>query len=72
MVLIPIAADQPDNARRRAELGVARVIVPDQRAPEAIRAAAREVLLAQPTDTTRSACTKSCIGCRASIAPLRC
>ena len=44
MVLIPIAADQSDNARRRAELGVARVIAPDQRAPEAIRAAAREVL----------------------------
>ena len=44
MVLIPIAADQPENARRCAELGMARVIAPDQRAPETIRSAAREVL----------------------------
>ncbi len=44
MVLIPIAADQPDNARRCAELSVARVIAPNQRAPEALRAATRDVL----------------------------
>ena len=43
MVLIPIAADQPDNARRCAELSVAPVIAPDQRAPEALRATTREV-----------------------------
>jgi len=44
MVLLPIAADQPDNARRCAELGVAEVVGPDVRTPEAIRAATRTVL----------------------------
>lgn len=44
MVLIPIAADQPENARLAAELGTARVISPDQRNPAAIRAAALAVL----------------------------
>jgi UDP:flavonoid glycosyltransferase YjiC (YdhE family) len=43
-VLIPIAADQPENARRCAALGVARVVAPDGRTPEAIRAAVRAVL----------------------------
>ena len=44
MVIIPIAADQPDNAERCAELGVARVIAPDERTPEAIRDAVRGIL----------------------------
>ena len=44
MVLIPFAADQPDNARRCAALGVAKAIAPEERTPEAIRAAIRAVL----------------------------
>lgn len=44
MVIIPIAADQPDNARRCAELGLAHVIVPSQRTPGTIRDAVRDVL----------------------------
>jgi UDP:flavonoid glycosyltransferase YjiC (YdhE family) len=37
MVIIPIAADQPENAARCAALGLARVVSPDRRTPEAIR-----------------------------------
>ena len=44
LVVIPIAADQPENARRCAELGLGRVVGPDERTPDAIRQAAREVL----------------------------
>jgi UDP:flavonoid glycosyltransferase YjiC (YdhE family) len=44
MVIIPISADQPTNAKRCAELGLARVIAPENRTPEAIRDAVREVL----------------------------
>jgi UDP:flavonoid glycosyltransferase YjiC (YdhE family) len=46
MVLIPIAADQPENAQRCEDLGVARVVQPDLGAelPHAIRDATREVL----------------------------
>ncbi len=44
LVVIPIAADQPDNARRCADLGVGRVVAPDRRTPGAIREAVREVL----------------------------
>jgi UDP:flavonoid glycosyltransferase YjiC (YdhE family) len=44
MVITPVAADQHVNAKRCAELGVARVIPPDSRTPEAIRAAALDVL----------------------------
>jgi MGT family glycosyltransferase len=44
MVLIPIGADQPVNARRCEALGVARVIGPDSRTPEAIREAVKAVL----------------------------
>lgn len=43
-VLIPIAADQPDNVRQCVELGVAELIVPGQREPAAIRRAVRRVL----------------------------
>ena len=44
LVVIPIAADQPENARRCAELGLGRVVGPDERTSAAIRAAAREAL----------------------------
>ncbi len=44
VVVIPIAADQPENAQRCAELGLGRVIGPDDRTPAAIGAAVREVL----------------------------
>ena len=44
MVVLPVNADQPRNARRCADLGVARVVGPDERTPEAIRAATRAVL----------------------------
>jgi MGT family glycosyltransferase len=39
VVVLPVNADQPRNARRCAELGVARVIGPEERTPEAIRTA---------------------------------
>jgi MGT family glycosyltransferase len=48
MVIVPISADQPDHARRCQQLGVAQVIAPEERTPEAIRAAVRAVL-ADPT-----------------------
>ena len=44
MVVLPVNADQPRNARRCADLGVARVIAPDERTPAAIREATRAVL----------------------------
>jgi UDP:flavonoid glycosyltransferase YjiC (YdhE family) len=44
LVIIPIAADMHDNARRCAALGVARVIEPRERTAGAIRAAVRAVL----------------------------
>ena len=44
MVVIPLGADQPPNAQRCAELGVALVIGPDNRTAEAIRGAARSIL----------------------------
>lgn len=44
LVLIPISADQPENARRCAALGVGRSVGPDERTPPTIRAAVREVL----------------------------
>ena len=44
MVVLPVNADQPRNARRCADLGVARVIGPEERTPEAIRAATQVVL----------------------------
>src|SRR5205814_5628085 len=48
LVMIPIGADQPDNAACCTALGVGRMIGPDERTPEAIRAAVRAVL-ADPT-----------------------
>jgi len=44
MVIVPVAADQPENARRCAEIGVARVVAPAARTPDMIRAAVRAVL----------------------------
>jgi UDP:flavonoid glycosyltransferase YjiC (YdhE family) len=44
MVAIPITADQPYCAQRSAALGVARVVPPDQRTPDAVRAATLDVL----------------------------
>ncbi len=45
MVVIPLAGgDQVGNAHRCAALGVARVVPADQRTPEVIRAAVRDVL----------------------------
>lgn len=44
MVIIPIAADQPENARRCAALGLARVVTSSDRTAERIREAARTVL----------------------------
>jgi UDP:flavonoid glycosyltransferase YjiC (YdhE family) len=45
MVVIPLAGgDQAGNAERCAALGVARVVATEERTPEVIRAAVREVL----------------------------
>lgn len=44
MVIIPIAADMPDNARRCVELGLARSIAPNERTSDAIREATRMLL----------------------------
>ncbi len=44
MVLVPVSADQPDNARRCEQIGVAHVIPADNRTPEMMRDAVREVL----------------------------
>lgn len=44
LVLLPIGADQPQNAARCASLGVGVTIGPEERTPTAIRAAVREVL----------------------------
>jgi UDP:flavonoid glycosyltransferase YjiC (YdhE family) len=48
MVIVPVSADQPDNARRCEQLGVATVVSPDDRTPEAFRRAVRD-LLANPS-----------------------
>ncbi len=44
MVIIPVQGDQPRNARRCADLGVGRVIGPNERTPAAIREAVNAVL----------------------------
>ncbi|CAN5723656.1 DUF1205 domain-containing protein [soil metagenome] len=44
MVGVPITADQPHNAQRLADLGVATVINPDSRTPEAFREATQAIL----------------------------
>jgi UDP:flavonoid glycosyltransferase YjiC (YdhE family) len=47
MVILPIAADQHVNAQSCANLGVGRVVGPEERTPGAIQAALREVLATQ-------------------------
>lgn len=44
LVMLPISADQPENAARCASLGAAAVVSPEERTPGAIRAAVREAL----------------------------
>ena len=44
LVLVPIAADQPENSRRCASLGVAHVLNEDTLNPIVARAAVRDVL----------------------------
>jgi UDP:flavonoid glycosyltransferase YjiC (YdhE family) len=44
LVAVPISADQPYSAERCADLGVARVLGADERVPDAIRDAVRDVL----------------------------
>jgi UDP:flavonoid glycosyltransferase YjiC (YdhE family) len=44
MVLLPVAADQPRNARRCEELGIGIALADDQRAPQQISAAVAQVL----------------------------
>jgi UDP:flavonoid glycosyltransferase YjiC (YdhE family) len=43
-VLIPLGADQPENARSAARLGVALVVDSTQRTPQAVRATVRKLL----------------------------
>ena len=44
MVIVPVSADQPENALRCEQIGVARVVPPDNRTPDAFRKAVRDVL----------------------------
>jgi len=44
LVVLPVGADQPLNAASCAALGIGRVVGPEDRTPEAIRAAVRAVL----------------------------
>jgi UDP:flavonoid glycosyltransferase YjiC (YdhE family) len=44
LVILPVSADQPMNARSCATLGVAKVVGPEDRTPATIREAVREVL----------------------------
>ena len=44
LVIVPVFSDQPDNARRCEQLGVAKVIAPSDRTPEAFRDAVRAML----------------------------
>jgi UDP:flavonoid glycosyltransferase YjiC (YdhE family) len=48
MVVVPISADQPYSAERCVDLGVARTLGPDDRTPDSIREAVRQVL-AEPS-----------------------
>jgi UDP:flavonoid glycosyltransferase YjiC (YdhE family) len=44
LVMVPIGADQFENAARSTAYGVARVIAPEERTPDTIRAAVHDVL----------------------------
>lgn len=54
MVIIPVQGDQPRNAQRCADLGVGRVVGPEERTPAAIRGAVRAVL-GEPSYRERAA-----------------
>jgi UDP:flavonoid glycosyltransferase YjiC (YdhE family) len=53
MVVVPISADQPYSAERCVDLGVARTLGPDDRTPDRIREAVRQVL-AEPSYRTNA------------------
>ena len=44
MVIVPLGADQPENADRCAELGISRTLDPEELAPESVRDAVIDVL----------------------------
>lgn len=44
MAIVPVSADQPENALRCEQIGVARVVPPHKRTPDAVRKAVRDVL----------------------------
>jgi UDP:flavonoid glycosyltransferase YjiC (YdhE family) len=44
LVVVPISADQPDNAARCADLGVGTVVEAGRLTPDAVRSAVRAVL----------------------------
>jgi UDP:flavonoid glycosyltransferase YjiC (YdhE family) len=44
LVILPVAADQPENAERCVAAGVARVLPPDDRGPASVRDAVTEVV----------------------------
>jgi MGT family glycosyltransferase len=52
MVLVPLSADQPFHAQRCAELGVGRVVVPEELAADTLRQAVRAVLATPAFRTT--------------------
>ena len=54
MVIVPLAADQPDNADRCAAAGVARVVAIDELSVEGVRAAV-EAVASDPTYRRRAA-----------------
>lgn len=61
MVLVPLSTDQPLNAACCAALGVGAVVGPEERTPEAIRAAVRAVL-ADPSYRTNAERVRDAIG----------
>ena len=68
-VLMPITADQPMNSARAAELGLAVVIEPDQRTPEAIAAALDRLALPSRPSGPRPAVSGP--SCAPSPTPVR-
>ena len=72
LVVIPVNGDQPRNARRCADLGVGRVVGPDERTPEVIRTAVRAVLADPSYRATRRGCGTRWRRCRGRSTPWRC
>ncbi|HYI16225.1 MAG TPA: nucleotide disphospho-sugar-binding domain-containing protein [Thermomicrobiales bacterium] len=60
LVMLPISADQPQNARRCVTLGVGQMLGPDERTPEAIRNAVQSVLT-DPSYRARSVAVRETI-----------